>query len=233
MQSVAAAGFYLFDRHCQCIFSARFPTTINTTMNTTTSSNEKKKEQQQQQQDGEEHSKLIFGVLHSLRQMISKLTPPTPPTTATTTNGSGGGVEGLRWFSTGEYTCFYARSATGLVWALFLSNSHPLPTRSHPQHHPPQQQQQQQGIQVQGSGVRPTEEWMREWYAKTCAFYSDVLVKYVILNPCLKWTCRVNPSSSPSTTSGSGGELGFLVGLVQEYFQFVPISSGGFSKVVV
>ena len=85
---MAIHSFYVFNRHCECIYYQNFslakvstvdldkslpaqPESAATTDGTTSN-------QQQQQQGWEEQAKLVYGVLFSLRNMCTKLATRQP-----------------------------------------------------------------------------------------------------------------------------------------------------------
>lgn len=84
-------AFYIFDRHCSCIYSREFSLRGDSgSLNTNNES---------------DVAKLLFGMVYSLKNMAQKLAPDTVPNL-------------LRSFSTGYYRVHFLESLTNFKFAL-------------------------------------------------------------------------------------------------------------------
>lgn len=88
-------NFYIYDRRGKCLFYKEWNRPLNTLAD-----------------DPEEEKKLMFGMLFSLKDLATKMSPSA-------------GVEGLHTVKTNTYTLHHFQSITGLSFILNTDNNVP------------------------------------------------------------------------------------------------------------
>lgn len=128
-------SFFLFDRHSSCIFQTSFRSPIDVhdsdeaaVLNCKKARSFQKLEASRSEKEDEnitslqDHAKLVYGVLLSLRQLIHKLSDQTEESEVRTETFSRSNnlTDKLNYFITGSYILFYGNSLSGIRWALLV-----------------------------------------------------------------------------------------------------------------
>ncbi|KAH3687109.1 hypothetical protein WICPIJ_001911 [Wickerhamomyces pijperi] len=102
-------SFWVFDRHCNCIYNREWTQVVNPSSSTSASASSNTPTASLtgsiNSKDNEDTAKLLFGTIFSLRNISNKLSPSS--TTMTSANS-------LKSFATTNYRAHYYETASGL-----------------------------------------------------------------------------------------------------------------------
>lgn len=100
--TMAIYSFSIFDRHCNCIYNREFSSTDNGTIN---------------KNNNTDSSKLLFGVVYSLKNILSKLAGDSSIESQSSISNF------LKSFSTSQFRIHYYESLTNLKFIIITDNS--------------------------------------------------------------------------------------------------------------